>query len=153
MAAPRISNLETFGVRLNNSVRRLETEFAKEVGRLYKTATIRLVERTPVLTGRARGGWRGSVGKPTAEGGGKRGRTWAEGKANSILDPRGGQTVSTAVNKILQAIKAGGPHQIFWIVNNVPYIGVLEEKGSRRTAPNGIFDITVLELKAELEGR
>lgn len=149
MAAPRISNLEKFGARLNNSIWQMENAFEQEVAGLYKTATIRLVERTPVLTGRARAGWRGSVGKPTNAGGGKQGK---DGR-DALLDPSGGQTVFAAVNKILQAIKAGGPHQIFWIVNNVPYIGILEERGSKRTAPNGIFNITVLELKAELEGR
>lgn len=72
----------------------------------------RSVKRTPVDTGRARGGWHVTIGMPSSS-------------SPSGKDPAGGNTVNAGHAKILTS----KPFQVIWISNNVEYIRILEEGG------------------------
>lgn len=86
----------------------------------------KVVQKTPVKTGRARASWRIGVGSPdlsvAPEGG-------------------GGSPIAPPPNAI--SLKAT------WITNNLPYIAALEEGWSGQ-APNGMLRISLLEVRADL---
>lgn len=106
----------------------------------------RVVLKTPVDTGRARGNWQVSTGTP------------ARGVL-AVEDPGGG----VAISRGQAAIAAIPPFANVYIANNVEYILVLEEGGfpdppkggSGKTAggfsiqaPNGMVAVTLAELEA-----
>ena len=93
----------------------------------------RVILRTPVDTGRARGNWQCAIEDiPTA--------------ALATVDPDGGATVASAAD-IVQSMKAGD--RIF-LVNNVVYILSLED-GHSKQAPAGMVGITLTEFGAVVD--
>lgn len=89
----------------------------------------RVVQRTPVDTGRARGGWQVAAIANDAAGGDP--------------DPSGSSTVSAGLS-IIDAITI--PFGTIVIFNNVEYIVFLEE-GSSQQAPQGMVALTIAELE------
>ncbi|MEN6306679.1 MAG: HK97 gp10 family phage protein [Anaerohalosphaeraceae bacterium] len=89
----------------------------------------RLVMKTPVDTGRARGNWQVTIGRPATA-------------AIEAVDKSGGETIK----KGLAAIADMPPYQVVWISNNVDYIEFLED-GTSRQAPEGMMSLTLEELK------
>lgn len=75
----------------------------------------KIVERTPVDTGRAAASWNISINEPD--------RTV---QAESYHNPGG---AASAAQEKLTALPANGPTERIWISNNVPYILVLEHGG------------------------
>jgi hypothetical protein len=110
--------------------------FADDIARFAKKAKRRKVEvvtvtffklnelviyANPVITGRSRGGWIASIGSiPSGTGG---------------LDKNGAATISNA-NAV--AVKAVG--SIYYLVNNVKYIGTLEYGGYPNPPKVGSWD-------------
>ena len=89
----------------------------------------RLVEKTPVDTGRARGNWQVTIASP------------AEGQVE-VTDSDGAATLVKGLASLI-----GLPNfQIVWISNNVDYIEKLEHGGSKQ-APEGMLAITFEELR------
>ena len=134
-----------------------------EVIILQRTVTLQamngFVLKTPTDTGRARGGWTLEVGTepPTVE--------------NRKKDRAGGYTLTLAENR-LRVLTA---YNVIYIVNDVPYIAVLDQgtyvpsdpgpsKDKRRSrkgktlvsggfsvqAPTGMVDVTLQEIRAGL---
>lgn len=116
----------------------LDAEFEREVeGKLREVTQkvaveglSRVVLKTPVDTGRARGSWTVSIGAPDSSEPGR-------------LDPGGQQAISEGSGRI------GGMREpdVIYIQSNVPYIEVLEN-GHSAQAPNGMVALTVAELEA-----
>lgn len=77
----------------------------------------RIIRRTPVDTGRARGNWQVSLGSP----------------AGGVLEvnDKGGQDARRRGKAVLDAYVAfgGNPYTVIWLSNNLPYVVVLEEGG------------------------
>jgi hypothetical protein len=92
----------------------------------------RVVEKTPVDTGRARGNWIVSVGAPDHSADG------AEDKSSGGL-----ATVSREATKI----KAISEPATIFVQNNLPYIEKLEN-GSSVQAPAGMVAVTIAEIQA-----
>jgi hypothetical protein len=90
----------------------------------------RVILKTPVKTGRARGNWQCTIGTPAA------------GTIEGI-DPAGAKAMST-VQAQVAAWKAVSGVSIL-LTNNLPYIGRLEH-GSSTQAPNGMVGVTIAEL-------
>ena len=90
----------------------------------------RLVSKTPVDTGRARGNWQVTIGDP------------ATGQLE-VLDINGAETITQG----LAAIADLPAYQVVWISNNVDYIESLEH-GHSKQAPQGMLAVTVEELRA-----
>ena len=88
----------------------------------------RVVERTPVDTGRAKGNWQPSV------------NAQLEGALEEV-DPGG----ATVMSKIESEIAGTQPGDMIFLVNNLPYIIRLEE-GDSTQAPQGMVAITLLEF-------
>lgn len=89
----------------------------------------RVVMRTPVDQGRARGNWQTEVG------------TMNEGESD-VVDPGGGAAIEAGVS----AIESWTAENVgLFIFNNVPYIGKLED-GYSDQAPAGMVKVTVAEF-------
>ena len=102
-------------------------KIASEIGR-------RIILRTPVDTGRARGNWFPGVGRPHAG-------------ATDAGDKNGADAIARIVSTAQSWRPVSGS---FFISNNLPYIEVLERgrignKGSTQ-APRGMVAITVAEF-------
>lgn len=137
-----------------------KNEPPEEVGKLHRFIALeglgRVVERTPVDDGEARGGWQVTQGSP------------AQGQAESE-DKEGDATIAKGAG-VIGAVK---PFTITWITNNVPHIEVLEfglfdpkdpgPSGDRRPdrfgkelvsggfsnqAPQGMVGVTFEELRS-----
>jgi len=91
-------------------------------------ALARLIEKTPVDEGRARGNWQLAIGTiPRGE-----------------IRPLTGDVLIDEANKRLAEYEPG---EIVNITNNVPYIIPLEN-GHSGQAPNGMVKVTIAELQA-----
>jgi len=88
----------------------------------------RLIMKTPVDTGRARGSWRVSIGSPVLNESGINDRTgsYALGVGASVI------------NRVRNM-------QTIWLTNSVPYIEKLEQ-GHSNQAPSGMVSLTMREM-------
>lgn len=87
----------------------------------------RVIRRTPVDTGRARGNWMSSVSTMVLQ-------------ETGAIDKSGGNAISKAASTV-QGAKGG---DVIYLTNTLPYILRLEE-GSSTQAPNGMVALTVQE--------
>lgn len=87
--------------------------------------------RHPVDTGRARAGWAMSIGAPVAP------------------VPAPGKYPAAPVPPDFTQIDGT---QVVYILNNVQYIGALEN-GHSKQAPNGFVHLSLMEIEAELNGQ
>jgi hypothetical protein len=90
----------------------------------------RVILKTPVDTGRARGNWFVAIGSPSSA-------------ANGNPD-KPGQTTIDAGSAVITGLTEA---QAVWITNNLPYIGRLEN-GYSQQAPAGMVAVTMAELEA-----
>lgn len=106
---------------------RADTVIRKAIGETSK----RVILRTPVDTGRARANWQATIGAP------------ASGEVNAV----GAQAAIAQA----ESAAAQAPGQVFWLVNNLPYINRLEFEGWSRQAPAGMLRVSVAEFQAQIE--
>lgn len=98
----------------------------------------RVVQKTPVDTGRARGNWQTTINTlPTGE----------TGETDTSSYVGGG---SATINKGLAALAHLKPYQVVWISNNVPYILALE-RGHSKQAPKGMIALSLREIREILK--
>lgn len=90
----------------------------------------RLVRRTPVDTGRARGGWIPSISKPS-------------GAVSRALDPSGNGAIR-AITQTFASSKVPA-YPVLYISNNVEYIGALND-GHSQQAPAQFVEMAVAEM-------
>jgi len=89
----------------------------------------RIVRKTPVDTGRARGNWQITI------------NTASESEVNNVA----GSGISDVVSQGRVALENMEPFSIVFISNNVPYIAYLEQ-GSSSQAPQGMVATTIEEM-------
>ena len=130
-----VDSVESFNRAMDAFSKKLVPEqHAALMAQVALEALKRIVNRTPVDTGRARGNWRLSIGKsPRVLSGAAR-----EGSRRSAS-----QIISQATTK-LQEMNFG---QTIWIANGLEYV-VFLEAGSSTQAPRGMVAITIRELEA-----
>ncbi len=97
---------------------------------LVLEASKRIVLRTPVDTGRARGNWHLARGSPDLS-------------TTESTDGAGGRTISTIMAK-LQGMKGG---DAVFLTNALAYIISLEH-GHSKQAPAGMVKVTIAELQS-----
>ena len=107
-----------------------ESKFQLVLQKVAMEALTRLVMKTPVDSGRARGNWQVTWGSPSTE------------YDSDKTDDKGSGTIWEGADTIADAPRYG----VIWISNNVPYIERLENGWSGQ-APNGMAQLTVDELK------
>ncbi len=93
--------------------------------------TRRVILKTPVDTGRARGNWQASINTP------------ASGELET-RDKIGSATISEAAPETQSA-----PGQIYYLTNNLPYAQRLEY-GYSNQAPSGMVRLTLTELNRSI---
>ena len=95
----------------------------------------RVVMRTPVDSGRARGNWQTSVGSPIT----------------TEID-RVDKTGATVMAAALPTIESWDAANVsIFLMNNVPYIQALEDGHSKIQSPSGMVKITVAEFQGIVE--
>jgi len=138
------SNLAQFNKELDEFAKCIPTKVSIIQKKLVLEALRRLILRTPVDTGRARGNWQVTIANP-AEGQveGDWPKSSGKGKKeNPGIRPDDGRTITKGM-----AVLTGLPdYQVVWISNNVDYIEFLEH-GSSTQAPEGMLAITIEELR------
>lgn len=109
--AAQVTNYEEFATEVRRVSKDLtERQQVLFVKKIAMELLRRVVKRTPVDTGRARGNWQITVGKP----------------ATKALDVSGPGAGAQAVAQGVAALTTLPPYSIVWLSNNVPYITVLE---------------------------
>jgi len=137
-------NLAQFNREVTQFARSIPGKVTVMQKKIVLEALLRLVEKTPVDTGRARGNWQATIGSP-AEGqvGGDWPKTGGPPKTERPpLRPEDKQVIA----KGLAAIAGLPPFQVVWISNNIDYIEELEH-GHSGQSPEGMLAITIEELR------
>ena len=123
-------NLAQFNREIDAFARKVPDRAVLVQKNVTMEALRRLVFKTPVKSGRARGNWQVTINDP------------ATGQLD-VLDVDGSMTIAAG----LAALAGLQPYQIVWISNNVDYIERLEH-GHSKQAPEGMLAVTVEELRA-----
>lgn len=130
-----LTNIDEFCKEIDDFCKSIPNEVTALQKKIVLEALRRIVEKTPVDTGRARGNWQVAINTPITE----------------ILDKTDKAGFET-VSKGLKAIENLPPYQVVWISNNVEYIEFLEEGHSGQThdsdgRPHGMVELTIAELR------
>lgn len=131
-------DLNEFEKKIAEFQRRAQEKAEKNFKRVCLKAFQNIVQRTPVLTGCARGNWRINFGKTPL-------RTFSTDKT----DKGGASTIAEGSSSILGDAELGVRVNI---VNSAPYIQRLEH-GYSVQAPGGMVHITVREIVASGKGK
>ena len=123
-----LGNLAQFNMEITEFAKRVPEEAAELQRKIVLAAFVKISDRTPVLTGRARGNWIPTIGSPAEY-------------AFDRIDPTG--TMSKA--ELIAMLPSIPPFSVCYISNNVNYIIFLEE-GSSQKAPAGMVAVTIEEL-------
>jgi len=103
-----------------------------------KYVYIGIVQRTPVLTGRARGNWFATVGSPSGEHGERRFGGSVTGEPVTGEE----QSKIRSIVQKLEALPLG--QSTAFIVNNLDYISKLEDGFSPKAPPNAMVQGTII---------
>jgi hypothetical protein len=100
--------MSSFSKQVDAFIAKAQGSARQKVGTICATLHRDIVMDTPVDTGRARANWQASINTPAST-------------ASASTDPSGASTVAAGQ---MAATMAYG--NVFWIVNNLPYIASLE---------------------------
>lgn len=126
------TNLHQFNRQLDIASKKIHGDFEKFYKQVCLEVLIRIVYRTAVDTGRARGNWQIEIGRAAA----------------GILEVVGDEDgmASFAINNGIQALSNIPPFSIVHITNNVEYIYYLEYDRRSEQFPEGMVEITLTEM-------
>lgn len=139
-------NFAEFNKEIDDFAKTIPDKVSTLQKKIVLEALKRLVEKTPVATGRAKGNWQVAIDMA------------AEGQLE-VTDKEGVATVT----KGIAAIADLPPYSIVWISNNVDYIEFLEDGSGRgptekltsdghsTQSPAGMLAITIEELRTMFE--
>jgi len=133
-----MSNLINFNVALDVASKRIHGDMNKFYKQVCLEVLKRIVLRTPVDTGRARGNWQVEIGRA----------------ANSSLIVEGteGAMADFAINSGASKLATIPPFSLVHITNNLEYIEYLEYVRRSPQHPEGFLEITLTEMAAWLSG-
>lgn len=140
-------NIEIFSLGLAEALEAAQ-ENAEQV---FRSAAFdlfsKIIQRTPVDTGRARANWQLTIRSPDLKKVG-RGRKRKATKAKLLSDKRKAEIV--ALDRLYEDWKPG---YSVWITNNLPYINRLETGTWSDQAPQGMVAISIAEVQQALKLR
>ena len=140
------ANLREFNREIDDFARKLPEKVTVMQKKIVLEALRRLIQKTPVDTGRARLNWQVTIDHP-AEGQLDLRKFDKAKKAAAVVDAPPlsmvGQEVITEAVGVLRSLP---PFEMVWISNNVDYIEFLEH-GSSQQAPEGMLAVTIEELR------
>lgn len=135
--------MASFGVQLAKFAKKAGDKADTVVTKVCLDVAARVIEKTPVDTGRLRANWQASIGQPAS----------GEVEGN---DKSGASTISKIIGPAGQA-----PGRVFYLTNNLPYAVVAEfglwgtsdgatqkttRDGHSIQAPNGMVRVTMAEI-------
>lgn len=129
------TNLAQFNAALTASEKKLHGDFKKFYKRVITELFKRIVLRTPVNTGRARGNWQIEFGGP------------AVGTLD-VIDKIGDPTISRETVKLSDI----APFSLTHITNNLEYISYLEYDKRSEQHPEGMVEISITEMAMWISG-
>ena len=130
--AVRFKNLSQFNRELKDFGVKVVPERALALQkRIALDLLSRIVFRTPVDTGRARGNWQTALGE-------------SSGTAIEAFDKAGTATISAGAS----IVNAAKPFGVISLFNNVDYINSLEG-GSSKRFPEGMVRVSLAEVEAQ----
>ena len=113
-------------------------EDTKEAVELIALETFkRVVEKSPVGTGRFRGNWNASIGS-------------MDESTTETVDKTGGPTIARAA-AVFEAYSTQEAYPDIHITNGLPYAQRLED-GHSMQAPSGMVALTITEINAMFDG-
>lgn len=132
-----MSSLAEFNRQIRAQTKDLaEKELVKFHKKLVLEMFRRIVMKTPVDTGRAKGNWNVTVNQTTQE-------------VLQTLDETGiGDIDQSNFARALGKLAGLRPFSVVYISNNLDYIEFLEAGHSERQAPRGMVAITIEEINA-----
>lgn len=117
-----------FAIDLSRFVEKAKGDTNLVVRKIGTEVFRRVILKTPVHFGRARGSWNASVDQVTFQ-------------ASDVLDKSGGKTIAAMVDTVAEVV-AG---DVFYLTSNLPYIIPLEH-GHSKQAPAGMVATTLIEF-------
>lgn len=136
-------SVEKLGAALDEIIRlKTEEEALLIVKKIVADAFVRIVNRTPVDTGRARASWQFGVGIPPAG-------EAPEGEYPA-LKVDGKAAIRAAVSDQLDKISDASPAALWYIANHLDYIEALEAGHSLQSKPYAMLNLTLRELNHQL---
>lgn len=132
------TNVEKFNAALIKAADRIHGDFNKFYKQVCLEVLTRIVLRTPVDTGRARGNWQLEIGAA----------------ASGILDVEGSEEAMAdlAISKGIAKLGDIPPFSLVHITNNLEYISYLEYDKRSAQHPEGMTEITLTEMETWLSG-
>lgn len=138
------TNGEDFDRQLTKFARKILVAPEKAVKKVAFSLFRRIVEETPVDTGRARASWNMSIGSINTHFP-PEGRYTDRGSQIGASGSAGAQA-----NAVLAGYGADGRLPVIWISNNLPYIGELEN-GHSDQAPVGMLALAIDAERVEFD--
>lgn len=123
-----MSRAQTFQLDIAAFSRKAEAQMDRKVREVCFEMSARIIQKTPVDTGRARANWIASIGSPSTA-------------VTDSMDKIGSATLANAMS-----VAKGAVGKVFWLSNNLPYIEKLEY-GSSKQAPQGMVRVTMIEMR------
>ena len=133
-----MSNVVKFNLELEAASKKIKGDLVKFYKQVSLEVLKRIVFRTPVDTGRARGNWQLEIGRA----------------ATGVLDVKGSRgamadfTISKGISKLADIPAFSLVH----ITNNLSYIYYLEYDRRSPQFPEGMVEITLTEMTLWLSG-
>lgn len=132
------TNGHEFNAQLTKFARKIQVAPQKVVKKVAFQLFRRIIEKTPVDTGRARASWNIAIGRVNAA-------VAPEGQ-----HPKSVSALASKANAVLAGYGEDGRLPVVWISNNLPYIGELEN-GHSGQAPAGMVALSIMEEKAAFD--
>ena len=127
-----MSNVAKFNAELEAASKKIHGDFKKFHRQVCLEVLKRIVLRTPVDTGRARGNWQTEIGRAAS------GVLSVDGSEGNMAD----FAISSGISKLANIPAFSVVH----ITNNVSYLYYLEYSRRSKQAPEGFLEITLSEL-------
>jgi len=131
-----MSNATNFNIALDVASKRIHGDMNKFYRQVCIEVLKRIVLRTPVDTGRARGNWQVEISRPAS------GVLSIEGTSGAMTD----FAISKGISKLAQI----PPFSLVHITNNLEYLYYLEYEKRSKQFPEGMVEITLTEMVAWL---
>jgi hypothetical protein len=133
-----MSNLAKFNVELELASKKIQGDFKKFYKQVCLEVLKRIVFRTPVDTGRARGNWQVEIG--------------AAAVSSLIVEGTEGEMADFSMRNGIQKLSDIPAFSIVHITNNIEYIYYLEYDKRSDQFPEGMVEITLTEMALWLSG-
>jgi hypothetical protein len=135
-----VVNLRSFELNLEKALEGFEGSASDLKRHVALDLLTRVVERTPVDTGRARANWQVSINGPTTA-------PIRYTRASHIAAERNERSVYNQTveqgSEVIETVQEG---ESIWLTNNLPYIEVLEQGDHSKQNTEGIVAISVAEV-------